>query len=337
MKRPIAFSSFIVAALAACGADAQRAETEVIQSEARPGPRPTLSVGLMVHLEGWPVDNDAAWARYTELMTSYGALFDAHGAKMTLESKETTRASLERGDTTLAELNAAGHHTGVHADVGGRPDPRLTTERFAMQIASMKSDLDALGLPSRHVSGICSGADWVTAALDAGYEMSSGIVAYCLMSLPEADRPEEFRNCPSASQCHQAYPVELAGRLSPWRARSGADWTTPSTDGGLVIIPSSGGLACFAEEAADDSSHTSCTFAADDIDAYFDEMDAALALTRRGRVNTFYISWSFGQPLDEVLLEQWLMRHEPYVAAGLIEWKTLPEMYDDFVAWESRR
>jgi hypothetical protein len=148
------------------------------------------------------------------------------------------------------------------------------------------------------------------------------------MSLPESQRPAEYRNCPSPAACHQAYPEELAERLSPYRAADGATWTTPIAEGGLVIIPSSGGLACFEEERASDDSKTGCEFTQADINASIAELEEAIALVEPGRVNTYYLSWSLGQPLNPTLLEEWLAAVQNYVDAGQVEWASLVEMYD---------
>jgi len=72
-----------------------------------------------------------------------------------------------------------------------------------------------------------------------------------------------------------------------------------------------------------------------DIDYFIRELEQAIALAQPGRVNTYYVSWSLGSPLDSKMLETWLQRIAPYVASGQVAWKTLPEMYDAYVQWES--
>lgn len=45
--------------------------------------------------------------------------------------------------------------------------------------------------------------------------------------------------------------------------------------------------------------------------------------------------WSLGEQfLDRDLLEEWLGRIQPYVQAGQVKWRTLPEMYEAYVQWE---
>jgi hypothetical protein len=292
-----------------------------------------LYYGIMVHLEGW---DDArgrpSFEKHAELVRRYASLFETYGAHLTLESKEFTDGCIVWGDNVLKEMEDRGHGIGVHADIGGEADMDCNT--FTPQLLERKQILESLGVRVRHVSGIVSACDWVTAAADAGYMFTSGTVAYALLSLPLELRPAGYADCPSPAKCHQAYPFDLAGRLHPWRMASGEDWIFPSAGGRLVILPSGGGLTCAAEEADDEHSYTKCTFNAADIDAVIAELEQVLALVEAGKVNTYYVSWSLGKELDDGLLEDFLRRVKPYVDDGRVQWKTLPEMYDLYTAWE---
>jgi hypothetical protein len=33
-------------------------------------------------------------------------------------------------------------------------------------------------------------------------------------------------------------------------------------------------------------------------------------------------------------MEQWLQMVDEYVGVGKVQWKTIPEMYDDYIQWE---
>jgi hypothetical protein len=154
----------------------------------------------------------------------YASLFEKYGAKLTLESKELTDGILRWGDNVLLEMEQRGHGIGVHADIGGQRN--YDCRRFADDLRARKEQLESLGVTVRHVSGICSHCDWVTAAADAGYLFTTGQVAYCVMSLPPEQHPPEYCDCPSPAACHDPFPTDLADRLHPWRMRSGADWLT---------------------------------------------------------------------------------------------------------------
>ena len=292
-----------------------------------------LYYGIMIHLEGW--DDGRQRERFTmhaEAVRRYASLFETYGARMTFESKEFTDGCIAWGDNVLKEMEERGHGTGVHADIGGEKD--MQCGEFTPLLRERKQTLESLGVQVRHASGIVSACDWVAAAADAGFLFTSGTVAYALMSLPVELRPAGFADCPSPSQCHQPYPFDLAGRMHPWRMDGGSDWIYPAPDGRLVILPSGGSLTCAAEEAGLVGSYTKCEFTSEDIDAVIAELEQVLTLAEPGKINTYYLSWSIGKELDDSLLEDYLRRVKPLVDAGRVQWKTLPQMYDLFIAWE---
>jgi pimeloyl-ACP methyl ester carboxylesterase len=304
-----------------------------LPTEASRESKAVLYLGIMVHLEGWGDDqNKASFERHVQLMRDYAALFEKYGAKLTWESKEVTEGILRWGDNVLLEMQRRGHGVGIHADIGGQRN--YDCSRFAADLRAEREQLESLGVTVRHVSGICSHCDWVTAAADAGYLFTTGQVAYCVSSLPVEQRPEPYKTCPSPSVCHQNFPSALADRLHPWRMSNGANWTIHNPKGRLVLLPSSGGLACMQEESASSGVLPKCDFTAQDIDAFIQQLEEALSYTRPGQINIYYVSWSLGSPLDKALLEAWLQRIQPYVESGRVQWKTLPEMYDAYVRWE---
>lgn len=296
----------------------------------------TLYLGIMIHLEGWADgDDETKFVRHAEIVREAASLFETYDAKLTLESKEFTTGCLRWNDNVLLEMESRGHGIGVHADVGGQKN--YSCPRMSDELRQRREELEKLGVSVRHVSGIVSHCDWVNAAVDAGYEFTSGTVKYALESLPREDWPEDFEGCSSPSACHQPYPPELEGRLHPWRARSGLDWVAPNPNGELVILPSGGSLICMKEETNTAESFTKCNFDMKDIDAIEAEMEKALSLVDESKLNTYYLAWSIGQPQDAALLEAFLQRIQPYVDTGQVQWATLPEMYDLFLEWEQNR
>jgi hypothetical protein len=291
-----------------------------------------LYYGVMVHLEGWDdARSKGSFERHADLIRRYAGLFEEYGARLTLESKEFTDGCIAWDENVLKEMEDRGHGIGVHADVGG--EKNMDCGQFTPLLSGRKAALESLGVRVRHASGIVSTCDWVAAAADAGFEFATGTVAYALNSLRADLKPEGFQ-CDTPAACHQAYPFDLAGRMHPWRMNSGLDWILPSEDGRLVILPSGGGLTCAAEESGSSDSFTKCDFTASDVDAVIAELEQVLALLAPGKINTYYVSWSLGKELDDSVLEAFLDRVKPYVDAGRVQWKTLPEMYDLYVAWE---
>ena len=91
------------------------------------------------------------------------------------------------------------------------------------------------------------------------------------------------------------------------------------------------------EDASTKDSLTECEFTSEDITASIAELEVALSLVEPGKINTYYVAWSLGGPLDQTLLEEWLKAIQPYVVSGQVQWASLPDMYDAFIAWEAGR
>ena len=296
--------------------------------------RPFVYIGMMVHLEGWEDETDkSTYERHVALIREYADLFEKYGAKLTLESKEVTKGTLRWGDNVLLEMQQRGHGVGVHADVGGNKN--YLCKNFTSDLTAKKRELEQLGVTVRHVSGVTSHCDWVTACVESGYKFTTGGVAYSVMSMPEELRPEQFKDCPTPSKCHQPYPSELSQRLHPWRAKSGADWLTDNPSGKLVILAESGLLISLYEQSITPyGSFVSNEFTREDIDIYMNELDEAILMADPNKVNIYYVGWSLGKPLDKEMLEEWLKSIKPYVDNGTVKWATLPEMYDAYIEWE---
>jgi hypothetical protein len=297
-----------------------------------------LNLGIMVHLEGWDDDTDEAKFRHhAALLREYATLFEEYGAKLTLESKEMTEGATRWDDNVLLEMQNRGHGIGVHADVGG--SMRDTLSEMRLELTDMKSQLESLGVTVRHVSGINSHCDWVTAAVESGFEFVTGVVSYALLSLPEEERPIVIPYGARPGEFHQAYPFSVEGRLHAWRAENGSNWIDDNPDGNLVIIPSGEGLAYSYEESLGNVELGGAqNFTVEDIYAFEQQLNSILEYIESDESTqpyTYYLSWSFGQAFDRNLMEQWLQMVDQYVVLGKVQWKTIPEMYDDYVRWET--
>ncbi len=294
----------------------------------------SLMLGMMVHLEGWKGENANNFQRQAEHVREAAEIFERHGAKLTLEAKEPLDTIPRYGDNYLAELEARGHAVGVHADKGFSPKGAIPLGEFTRDLTAMQRKAKALGVNSRHVSGVCSASDWVTASIQAGYRFTSGDVGFCYAAMDRDDRPVEYRDCTTPMKCHDPAIKDLARRIHPWRAAKGSTWTEHDPRGGLVILPSSSLLSCYGEISASATSPTRCDFDAQDIRAFTKELDKAIGMVDPDKVNILYVSWSLGEALDSATLERWLSAIDPYVAKGQVQWATLPEMYDAYVANE---
>jgi hypothetical protein len=298
-----------------------------------PAGEAVLYIGLMVHLEQWDdAGSQSEFDRHAAYMRQFAGQFETYGGKLTWESKQVTEGVIQWGDNVLLEMQQRGHGVGVHADIGGQSN--YDCSRFTDDLRAEKQQLESLQVTVRHVSGIVSRCDWVTAAVEAGFLFTTGQVAYSVMSMPEQDRPPEYRNCATPSDCHQIFPEELADRIYPWRMHSGADWLTHDPDGKLVMLAASQGIMCM-DETRSGKEGTKCEHTLADNEAFLQYIDEALALSDPHQVNIYYAWWSLGDPLDTAVLEDMFAKLKPYTDSGRVQWKTLPEMYDAYVAWEN--
>ncbi len=295
-------------------------------------PAPVVSLGLTLHLERTGIlQTQEGYERLREDLSDLAPVVEEYGARMTIEARDTADAFLlyedDPTDNVLAELRSRGHGVGYHADLGFAED--LTQTTFTEQLATGRSAFDQVGLPVQHVSGICSALDWVSAAADAGFVFTTGQVAYCLRSLPEADQPAWVQDCDAPWDCHQPYPETVEERLEPWQVLDGASWTTPLPlgDGRITVVHSGGLLACLAEDAETDGSNTVCEFDGADILQYREDLDRAIEAAIPDGVNTFVVVWSMGDAPDETWLRTWLSVVDEYVSEGRAVWRTAGETH----------
>jgi hypothetical protein len=115
----------------------------------------------------------------------------------------------------------------------------------------------------------------------------------------------------------------------------GANWIRDDPSGKVVNLPSASLLSCLYEEATSPGGRTKCDFDEQDLSQFATLLGQALAMVDQEQVNHLYFVWSLGSALDESLLERWLASVDPYVARGQVVWKTMPEIYDDYLAWEA--
>jgi len=302
---------------------------------------PVLYLGMMVHLEGWDnegVDEDL-FDRHVEITRTMADVFEKYNAKLTFESREHLSQGITNwGNNILQELYDRGHGIGVHADLGGTP---IEQGKFIQLLTTRKREMDnLLTVDVRHVSGICSENDWVEAAIEAGYEFTTGGVAYCVMSMPEELRPEEYKNCPNPGECHDAFPSEIEDRIHPWRISSGLNWVEEDPNGKLVFFPSSTVLYNLYEDSLGTATYgTGAEFTGEDLDEFFIRLNEALTYVDPQEFNMMYFAWSIGskERVDNSidLFEQWFERLQPYIDSGQVEWQTIPGMYDLYLDWEN--
>jgi hypothetical protein len=298
-----------------------------------------LYVGLMVHLEGWrsEAEVEEQFRDHAELVRLYASLFEAYGAKLTLEaSPEFVQACINWGDNVLKEMYDRGHGVGVHADLGS--EPGLTQERFDTLLREQVAAAESLGIPVRHASGICSYLDWISAAESAGLEFITGVVEFGLKSIPPDRLPPAYSEVVVSSDrpadLHGLVPYGLLDRVRPWTVNSGADWLWEDPGGREVIMDTGAeGLTRIAEDVGPGRGRGGNRelFDQADVDEFVRQMELAMSYTSPDNVTTFYAGWSLGQALDPATLENLLRAVKKYVDSGEVQWKSIPNMYDEYL------
>jgi hypothetical protein len=287
-----------------------------------------LHLAFTFHLEGQSlVASQTAFDRYIANIRSTAVLFHSHGARPTWEGAEIVEKSKSYGVNILKELEDGGDAIGLHANgVGYVPnDKNYTTEKMEAELVKQRTNIDALGVNVRHVSNICSTADWVRAVQTAKLEAVTGVVEYCLKSLPD---PGSAASCAAPNECHTPYPKETKDSISSWYAASGATWTTHASSGTL-ILPTSGSVPCSAEEASGVVSPTQCSYASDDVTATLAQLDIAVASRQAGVVHSHIFVASFGQTPNADVVGALLGRIKTeYIDTGKAKWVTIPELID---------
>ncbi len=288
----------------------------------RDGGDPVL-LAYSLHLEGWQFDRDEDLDTFERELASLAQVAEAGGAVLTFEAGDLIDASAARGATVLADLQAAGHGVGVHADMSTL-EGEEAYERLYNTLLHYRETLTDLGVDAASASGICSDTRWVEAAAEAGYSALSGAVFWCARTLEASLQPQGAEDCEAPPDCHWPWPEDFETRVKPWRVSETASWSEPDPDGALVMIPTASGLPCL-EEIADDPNATVCEFTEGDIDLFVEDLERAVSLRGEGEVTTLKGTWSMGPVLDHALLEAWMDAAEPFVRRGEARWVTLDE------------
>ncbi len=293
----------------------------------------------MIHLEGYDKapENEELFNIWVNRIMEVADLLEKYNAKGTFEAKPNfVKACKNFDDNVLLKLYERGHGIGVHADVGAKAlKEGKTVEDITDEIKIMKKNTEALlGHQVRHVSGICSGLDWVKAAIDAGYKFTTGGVTMCGFSLLEENLPKGYTKKKILSEFHGVFPPNLEDRIHPWRTSDGKNWLEHDPGGQLVILSSDGVIKALYELHNGDPDAKEDAFNQNDIDTYISLLEESLNYSEADKVNLLYVGLSIGGEIEKEVFEKWLEEIQPYINSGKAKWKTLPEIYDAYIAME---
>jgi len=316
-------------ALAALGCGGSATST----ADTGSGELQAINLAFTFHLEGPSlVASKEAFDRYVGNIRSTAELFHRNGAIATWEAAEIAEKSTTHGTNILLELETGGDSIALHANGAGYVpnDPNYTVEKMTAELQRQRTIIDALGVHVRDVSNICSAVDWVKAVMDSHFEAVTGVVDYCLKSL--SNPPSDAASCPSPDKCHGAYPHAIEESITPWYAEAGANWTTPAPSG-LLILPTAGAVPCAAEQAAGAVSPTQCAYGNDDATAVMNELAAAVAARKPGKVHSYVMVASFGQTPNAPVVESLFQQIKTtYIDTGKAKWRKASDIVDLFKA-----
>jgi hypothetical protein len=237
----------------------------------------------------------------------------------------------------LDSLVASGHSLGPHADAFAYHESdtskgmknHFTYLRDTLLDPKVQRSITA----STTLSGVCSTGDWLKVTESLGFNNISGLVSFCLRSLPEESIPQNDipsatlsdsieSACNNPSACHATYPYlyydsstekfDISRGTHPWRTDSkfhwmggpGASlWTASVTSGTTAILPGVGALYCLAEKKGATyrwESETNCDFCQDDIDTYFEILDQTIAEATLLTPKLVHSVYSLGHSVDTV-------------------------------------
>lgn len=281
-----------------------------------PGP---LKLSVSIHVEGFQKEarDQEQFNRHVDaLLVTARAAHDG-GAIFSFEFSDVFMDAVRKWNSTVIEdLKALGHGTGVHADVGGQGNP--SQAEMVSQLSAMKRKAEALGVDTRHVSGVCSRGPWVEAVIEAGFQSTNGAVEYCALSLDPIPADWDLSPCTDPSKCHGQLRVSDDLKIHPYFISSSKTFISPSTNGLVFMLGDSGStVVCKAEESARTGK---CVGKSDDLPLMQAVVDSFVAQRDPKRVASLSMSWSIGSIPDESFVREFVALFDPYVANGSAEW-----------------
>jgi len=172
------------------------------------------------------------------------------------------------------------------------------------------------------VSGFCTPSAWVESAIDAGFSATTGMVEYCLSSLP-GNYPLPCGD--QADECHGAAVTDWEHRLHPWHTSTSSDWLTDDPNGQLLLVANDSGTTVSCQREA--ASGSACAGVSDPgdipqlqalIQQYVDHREA-------GRLNVLTLSWSIGRPPTAGFSDQ-LFAMVAGFSPSQVQWSTIEEI-----------
>ena len=301
-----------------------------------------IQVIMSTHIEGWNNDatNAEAFAQHVARTEVLRTVLEDNGIMNNWEIRpdQFLAGVVNHESDILEQWQNSGHAVEIHADLGGDHD---NDERLSTELGEYIAAFNAAGLNVTSASGMCSEADWVSAASENGLKMVDGIVEYCLKSMPPENLPSEYawiEDCTTPSDCHTGvFHHDLERSMTPWRPISAENWVMPGGNNSMPIIlgggPWNGTLACMAEDAGikgDD-----CVRDLEDTLVFDSGLQDMLAARQPGVFYGFIIgAASIGGSVNESGMRILVEYLAGQVEVGNIEFITAEQFVSRYEHWE---
>jgi acetyl esterase/lipase len=299
---------------------------------------PVLLFGIGMHIEplgrtaqgygggGADYRQGPLFERHVQDILAVARIVEGHGGRMTVQAQSPfTQVAIERGNTTLRDLEAHGHEIALHfhedAHLGRDPE-RLPVQAWCAVMQEEISYIQRAGAQKkiRYWSGGNLYTGIVEAASCAGLDVMSD------WKNPRTQRTD----------------LLLVG-VNPWRPAGGPSETdlskfaTHDPNGKIIFLPE----GAYDPEKFKDKN---AIIARGGDQAWFEvireALERSLESAKADRVNVFHFTVHPGEFRGDPtrpfgVIEDFLTNVvDPLVKAGKVRWATFSQMADEFIAWE---
>lgn len=302
-----------------------------------------LLFATMTHLEGnWDMAlvNEQFFNRQAEYLRTAYAYAQEYDATITIESEiPMAEAMVKWGENLLQEALDAEQGVGTHCDT--TPTERFTVAELIEELTARQEAVNALVDPSENLG--CAGAggvaDWYEGMVGAGFKYIGGLVGFHYLAMDESTYPAgwDFRSILN-EYFHDHAPQDDDLRYYPFRISEVG--FTPDPDGDLVVSAGDvGQITAIAESLEsgtwDGGCDGQCEFTQEDVDALIEfirNFDETRDRTRVAKLQVYIPS----QVYDDPMIEYFFAELQKLQEEDVMQWASQKEVYEAFVAWETR-
>lgn len=290
-----------------------------------------LYFSIMIHMEeDFKDDEDEAlFERHVEQLEWAMNLFEAYDAKLTIETEVPFATAVLNNDATiLDDAIARGHGAGTHC---GKDMDTSSVSALTESYEERKDLVDSIvgSGNNRGCSGGWGTADYVLAALDAGFGYLDGVVYLAYLSMPESERPDQISD-QDIRRIYYHDPVipDFNEHIYP-RFLENADDFEEDANGELVLLNGELGEISSLYEGRKNC-FPDCELTEDDFDYVYEKIETANSIRDSSRVAHLYVHVPLATFTEEneELLRSWLSQMQELQNEGSIQWATQGDVYD---------